>query len=88
MQNIQLSDDQFERLSAIATAAGYQDVPAFIASFANDPIADPRGDVSEAQLRENVTAMQRGEADIDAGTGQDIKEAIVKIANKYKLNIE
>ena len=87
MQNIQLPDDQFQKLSAMAHAAGYQDVSAFIASFADEPIADPRGDVSEVQLRENVAAMERGEAEIDAGGGQDMKEALDEIADKYDLNI-
>ncbi len=87
MQNIQLSDDQFQKLSAVARAAGYQDVPAFIASFADEPIADPRGEVSEAQLRENVAAMERGEAELDAGGGQNMKEALVEIAGKYGLKI-
>ena len=87
MQSIQFSEDQFQRLSAVAHAAGYQDVSAFIASFADDPIEDPRGNVANAQLRENVAAMERGEAEIDAGGGQDMKAAIVEIANKYDLNI-
>ena len=85
MQSIQFPEDQFQRLSAVAHAAGYQDVSTFIASFADDPIKDPRGKIADAQLRENVTAMERGEAEIDAGGGQDMKEAIVEIANKCDL---
>ncbi len=87
MQNIQLSDDQFQRLSALAHAAGYQDVPAFIASFADEPTADPRGDVANSQLQKNVAAMERGETEIDSGGGQDMKEALVEIAGKYNLKI-
>ena len=88
MQNIQLPEDQFQKLSAVAQAAGYQDVSAFIASFADEPVKDPRGSVADTQLRENVAAMERGEAEIDAGGGQDMKEALVEIADKYDLNIK
>ena len=87
MQNIQLPDDQFQKLSVVAQAAGYADVPAFIASLAGEPIEDPRGTLSDAQLRENVAAMECGEAEIEAGGGQDMKDAIVEIAGKYDLNI-
>jgi len=87
MQNIQLPDDQFQRLSLLAQAAGYQDVSAFIASFADDPIEDPRGTLAETQLQKNIAAMECGDAEIDAGDGHDMKKAIVEIAGKYGLNI-
>ena len=87
MQNIQLPDDQFQRLSLLAQAAGYQDVSAFIASFADDPIEDPRGTLTDTQLQENVAAMECGDAEIDADGGHDMKKAIVEIADKYDLNI-
>lgn len=87
MPNIQLPDDQFQALSAMALAAGYQDVPAFIASFVGEPTDDPRGTLTDAQLRENVAVMERGEAEIDAGGGQDMKEALVEIAKKHDLDI-
>ncbi len=83
----ELPEDQFQRLSAVAHAAGYQDVLAFITSFADDPIEDPRGNLTETQLRDNVAAMERGEAEIDAGGGQEMKQALVEIADKYDLNI-
>ena len=88
MPHIELPDDQFQRLMAIAHAAGYDDVPAFIASFADDPIEDPRGTPTGEQLRENVVAMERGEADIAANGGTDMKEAIIDIAAKYDLDIK
>ena len=86
MQNIQLPEDQFQRLVVVAQAAGYQDVSAFVASFAAEPIEDPRGNLDDTQLRENVAAMERGEAEIDAGGGQEIKEALREIADQYDLN--
>jgi len=35
MQSIPISDDQFDKLSAAAQAAGYGDVPAFISALAD-----------------------------------------------------
>jgi len=87
MPNIQVSDDQFRRLSAAALAAGFQDVSAFVAYFADESVEDPRGSLSEAQLRQNVAAMERGEAELDAGGGQDMKNAISEIADKYGLDV-
>ena len=87
MPNIQVSDDQFRRLSAAAQAAGFQDVSAFIASFADDPVEDPRGSLDDEQLRKNVETMERGEAETDAGGGHDMKGAIIEIADKYGLDV-
>ena len=87
MPDIQFSDDQFQRLYAIAMAAGYQDVSAFIASFADEPIEDPRGSLSEEQLRKNVAAMERGEQEIDGGGGHEMRDAIIEISVKHDLNI-
>jgi len=88
MTNIQLPDDQFQQLSKVAHAAGYQDVSAFIGSFANEPFDDPRGKLSEDQLRENVAFMERGEAELDAGGGHNLRDAIIEIATKYDLKIQ
>lgn len=87
MQNIQLPDEQFQRLSVLAHAAGYQDVSAFIASIADESIDDPRRTLSEEKLRENVLVMERGEKEIDAGGGHDMKAAIIEIAGKCDLDI-
>lgn len=87
MHNIQIPDEQFQRLFTLAQAAGYRDVDAFIASFMDEPVDDPRATISEEQLRANVAAMEYGEADIKAGRGVDMKDAIQEIAKKHGLNI-
>ena len=87
MHNIQVPDDQYQRLSALAQAAGYQDVSAFIASCADVPVEDPRGTLVDEQLRVNVGKIQRGEEEIEACGGQNMKDAIVEIAGKHGLNI-
>jgi thioredoxin-like negative regulator of GroEL len=85
MPNIQISDEHFQRLSLVAQAAGYQDVSAFIASFASEPVDDPRGPIDEDQLRKNVDAMEPGEAEIAATGGHYMKETLTVIASKYGL---
>jgi hypothetical protein len=87
MPNIQISDAQYQRLSALAHAAGYQDVLAFIASCTDVPVQDPRGALAEVQLLENVAKIHRGEKEIESGGGQNMKDAIVEIAGKHGLNI-
>jgi len=88
MPNIELPDDQFRRLTAVAHAAGFDDVPGFIASFADDPIQDPRGTITDQQLRDNVAVMNLGDTDIATNGGIDMKEAILEIADKYDLDMK
>ena len=88
MPNIEFPDEQFQRLTLVAQAAGFTDVSAFIASFANEPIEDPRGMPSDEELRDNVAAMERGETEIATGGGHDMKNAMTEIADKYGLNIK
>ncbi len=87
MPNIQVTDAQYQRLSALAQAAGFQDVSAFIASCAEVQVDDPRGTLPEDQIRENVSQIQRGETEIENGGGQKMKDAIVEIAGKHGLNV-
>lgn len=88
MPQIEFPEDQFQQLSAVAHAAGYKDLPAFMASFISQPIEDPRSTLTDEQLRENVAAMERGEAEIAAAGGHNMKDAIVEIADKYELDIK
>lgn len=87
MQTIQLPDEQFQRLASLAQAAGYGDVDGLLASLAAEPIEDPRGLLTEEQLRESVARMEQGEADIEAGKGREMKDALNEIADKYGLKI-
>ena len=87
MQNIQIPDDQFEKLAAAAQAAGYDDVPALISAIAGEPIEDPRGELSEEELRESMEMIRRGEEDIGAGRTQPLREALEEIAQKSGLKI-
>jgi len=87
MQNIQLPDDQYQKLTVVAQAAGYEDVPAFISALANEPTEDPRRPLSEKELRESVAMIERGNVEIAAGGGMDAEEAFGKIAKKHGFSI-
>ena len=87
MQNIQLPDDQYQKLTIVAQAAGYEDVPAFISALAEEPTEDPCGTLTEQELRESVEMIERGNAEIEAGGGMDVEEAFDKIAKKHGLSV-
>ncbi|MEM8865319.1 MAG: hypothetical protein AAGF31_07185 [Planctomycetota bacterium] len=87
MQTLHLSDEQFEKLTAAAKAAGYADVPAFITAITEEPSVDPRGSLSEQERAESVAMIQRGQAEIEAGGGMDAEAAFSKICDKHGLKL-
>ncbi len=87
MQNIQLPDDQYQRLTLVAQTAGYEDVPAFIRALADEPTEDPRGPLTEKELRESIAMIERGNDEIAAGGGMDAEEVFDKIAEKHGFSI-
>ena len=87
MQNIQISDDQFEKLAAVAQAAGYDDVPALISAIAGEPIEDPRGPLSEEELAASLEMIRQSEADIAAGRTRDMREALLEIGKKHGFDL-
>lgn len=88
MQNIPITDDQYKKLVNVAKAAGYEDIPAFIGALANEPITDPRGPLTEKELRESVAMIRRGEEELVAGKYRDMKEALLEIGRKRGYSIE
>lgn len=77
---INIPDDQYERLNERAVAAGYADVPTLIAALAVEPINDPRGPLGEQALRQSVAELEAADASIDAGHGIDAEEVFRRIA--------
>lgn len=86
MQNIQLSDDQFQQLEVRAHAAGYTDIAALLSALAGEPFEDPRGQLTDQQLRQSVAELEAADAQIDAGQGIDADEAFRRIADKHGFN--
>jgi len=88
MQNIQLPDDQYDRLTIVALAAGFADVTAFVQSLAEQPFEDPRDPLSEEELAASLEMIRESEADIATGRTQDMREGLQQIAEKYGLIIQ
>lgn len=85
--DISISDDQYEKLNQKAIAAGYDDAVAFIAALAGEPTGDPRGPLSDKELRESVAALEQSREDVAAGRSRDFKDALQDIADHHELKI-
>ncbi len=85
---IQIPDEQYDKLTLRATAAGYEDVAALIAAMAEESTVDPRGTLSQSELRESVAKLKQADASIDAGKGIEAEEALRRIALKHGLQID
>jgi len=75
----QIPDEQFQKLAIVAHAAGYVDVPALIASLAEEAVDDPRGTLSPEQLQQSLAQCDRSMAEFNAGRGHDAEEAFLKL---------
>ncbi|WP_148075035.1 hypothetical protein [Bythopirellula goksoeyrii] len=84
---IDISQDDYDRLAKHADAAGYADVPAFISALASEPIEDPRGILSDEDLRVSISECEKAHADIQAGGGRDFREAILEIGRKFGFEL-
>ena len=80
---IDIPDDRFEKLTQRAQAAGYADVPAFISALAGEPFEDPRGPMTEEELRQSVAELEAADASIDAGGGRDAREAFLELGREF-----
>jgi hypothetical protein len=76
---IDISPEHYERLVHQAKVAGYMNLDAFIAALAEEPTEDPRGPLTTESLRESVAECERGIAEIEAGGGQDVREALLEL---------
>jgi hypothetical protein len=79
---IEIPSEHYERLSRHATAAGFASVESFIVALADEPTADPRGVLTEDDLRQSAADCERGIAEIEAGGGQDLSHALHEIGRR------
>ncbi len=87
MVNIQLSDDQYDKLTQVVRVAGYSDVTSFLAALSAEPTEDPRGEMSEAELQDSISMIERGHSDINEGKGIEVDKAFQKIADKHGFDL-
>ena len=83
MPSIQIPDDQYQYLAQRAQAEGFADVDAFVSALVGEPFVDPRGELTEAQLRQSVEELNAADASIDAGGGRDAKEAFLELGREF-----
>lgn len=73
-----------------AAAAGFgDDVAAYVAHLIvmDDPTTDPRGVLSETELRQSVAELEAADATIDAGQGHDARQALLKLGQKFGFQL-
>lgn len=85
--DIPISEDQYQKLNQRAIAAGYDDAIAFIHALAEEPAEDPRGTLTDEELRESIAALEQGREDVAAGRSRDLREALQDIADNHGLKI-
>ena len=87
MPSIQLPDDQYQYLAKRAHAEGYANVDAFISALVGEPFEDPRGNLTEEELRQSVAELEAADASIDAGGGHDAQDAFIKLGREFGFEI-
>lgn len=79
---IDIPNDDYQKLVSKATAAGYDDVAAFVIALAGDQLRDPRGELDDAQLRASAAECEERHADVQAGRGRDFREAMLQLGRE------
>lgn len=79
---IDIPAEHYDGLARHAAAAGYGNVEAFIAALAEEPTADPRGPLTENELRRSAAECDRSIANIEAGAGRDLRQALLDLGRE------
>jgi len=88
MQTIQMPDDQFEKLTTVVQAAGYDDVPAFINALTDEVTVRQQAPMSKEQLAASEAMLRCGEADLAAGRTQDMRDALLALGEKRGYSLD
>jgi len=79
---IDVSAEHYAGLVRRAVAAGYGNVEALLAALANEPTADPRGKLSEDEVRRSAAECDCGIQAIEAGGGHDLRDAMLELGRQ------
>ena len=82
---IDIPNDDYQRLALNASAAGYPDVAAYVVALSGTPPLDPRGDLSHDELAASVAQLRESFADEAAGRTHDLRDALQSIAERHGL---
>lgn len=83
MHTIQIPDAKFEQLSEQASAAGFEDVVAYIEALANGAAFNPRCGMSDEELRQNATECNSINERMKAGDERDAPGALAELGKKF-----
>lgn len=84
---VEFSQDVYNQLQERAAAAGFADVASFVVALVEDMATDPRGSLSDEELRDSIAACERGESQIKAGQCHDMREALLQIGRDFGLEL-
>jgi len=77
-----IPNEQVEKLTEVAVAAGFADASALIDAIAEEPTEDPRGLLSETELRESAADCVRIHEQMKTGAERDAHEALGQLGKK------
>jgi hypothetical protein len=83
MHTIQIPDAKFEKLSEQATAAGFEDVVAYIEALANEADFDPRCGMSDEELRQSAAQCNSINERMKAGAERNAREALTELGDQF-----
>lgn len=84
---IDLSSEQYAKLTEVAISAGYGDATALVKALVEEPTVDPRGPLTDQERRDSLAQIDRSMAEFDAGGGQDAEEAFLKMASRRGFDL-
>ncbi len=83
-----IPDEQYQKLTTAALAAGYDDVSAFISSLADDAAEVRSESLGEAEVAASESRICRGEEDLAAGRTQEMQAALLALGEKRGYSLE
>jgi hypothetical protein len=83
MHTIQIPDAKFEKLCEQATAAGFEDVVAYIEALANEAAFDPRCGMTDEEPRQSAAQCNSINERMKAGAEWNAREALTELGDKF-----
>lgn len=84
----QLPDDQYEKLNAAATAAGYADVSAFIEALSQTTVqpneVSEENSLNSNELAASLALIDQSVAEFEAGGGLSLDEARQRTQERFQ----
>jgi hypothetical protein len=82
---IELTAERYARLTLRAAEAGFANVEEFIVALADDAGFDPRGGMTDGELRQSAAECAEIHDRMAGGQEHDAREALAGLGKKYGL---